>query len=39
MLQKHFEEITDERELWKIKHDMVEIIVMTIYAVIGGCDA
>lgn len=39
MLQKHFEEIKDDRESWKIKHDMVEIIVMTICAVIGGCDA
>lgn len=39
MLQEYFEEITDERKPWKIKHNMLEIILMTICAVAGGCDA
>lgn len=38
-MQEYFEEITDEREPWKIKHNMLEIIIMTICAVAGGCDA
>lgn len=38
-MQQYFEEITDKRSPWKIKHKMTEIIVMTICAVTGGCDS
>ena len=39
MLQAYFEELTDPRAPWKIKHNMIEVIVMTICAVVGGCDS
>lgn len=38
MIEKYFEEITDQRQPWKIKHNMLEVIVMTIIAVMSGCD-
>ncbi len=38
MLQTYFETLTDERQTWKIKHNLLEIVVMTICAVITGCD-
>ena len=38
MLQSYFETLTDERQKWKIKHNLLEIVVMTICAVIAGCD-
>jgi predicted transposase YbfD/YdcC len=39
MLQKHFEAISDPREKHKIKHNLLEIVIMTICAVVAGCDA
>lgn len=39
MLQEYFEEIRDQRAQWKVKHNMTEVIVMTICAVAGGCDS
>lgn len=38
MFQTYFETLTDERQNWKIKHSLLEIVVMTIYTVITGCD-
>ena len=38
MMQKYFENIKDPRQGWKIEHNMMEIIVMTICAVISGCE-
>lgn len=38
MIEKYFGEITDNRQAGKIKHNLLEIIVMTICAVIAGCD-
>ena len=39
MLLDYFTELTDPRQPWKVKHDLLEIVVMTICAVIAGCDA
>ena len=38
MLQRHFENIEDPREAGKVDHNLLEIIVMTICAVISGCE-
>ena len=38
MIEKYFEEITDKRQPWKVKHNLLEIVVMTICAVIAGCE-
>lgn len=38
MIQKYFEEITDKRQQGKIKHNLLEMVVMTICAVIAGCE-
>lgn len=38
MLQEYFAEITDPRQQVKVKHKLLEIVVMTICAVIAGCD-
>lgn len=38
MLQKHFKGLTDNRQPGKIKHNLLEIVVMTICAVIAGCE-
>ena len=38
MLQKYFETIRDSRQVWKIKHNMLEVIIMTICAVVSGCE-
>jgi len=38
MLKEHFEGLTDDRQSWKVKHNLLEIVVMTICAVIAGCD-
>ena len=35
-MKKHFERITDPRQSWKIEHNLLEIVVMTICAVISG---
>lgn len=37
MLQEHFREIDDKRQEGKVKHNLLEAIVMTICAVIAGC--
>lgn len=39
MIQKYFETITDNRQEWKIKHRLHEIIIMTICAVVAECEA
>lgn len=39
MIAEYFSGIEDNREPWKVKHSMLEIIVMVITAVAGGCDA
>lgn len=39
MIQEYFENITDKRQGWKIKHNLLEIIIMTICAVIAECEA
>lgn len=39
MLQEYFETITDNRQEWKIRHNLHEVIIMTICAVIAGCEA
>lgn len=38
MLQTYFETLTDERQCWKVKHNLLEIVVMTVCAVIAGCE-
>lgn len=38
MMREYFGSVTDNRQSWKIKHNLLEIIVMTICAVIAGCD-
>lgn len=38
MMRKYFGDLTDTRQQGKIKHNLLEIIVMTICAVIAGCD-
>jgi hypothetical protein len=37
-MKKHFESITDPRQPWKIDYNLLEIVVMTICAVISGCE-
>ena len=39
MIKQYFEELTDKRQTHKVKHNMLEIIIMTICAVIAGCEA
>lgn len=39
MLMEHFTSLTDTRQAGKVKHDFLEIVVMTICAVIAGCEA
>ncbi|MCL1969904.1 MAG: transposase family protein [Candidatus Bathyarchaeota archaeon] len=34
-MKKHFEEINDPRQPWKTNHNLHEIIIMTICAVIS----
>lgn len=38
MLREYFRELSDSRQAGKVKHNLLEIIVMTICAVIAGCD-
>jgi predicted transposase YbfD/YdcC len=38
MLQKYFETLTDGRQTLKVRHNMLEIVVMTICAVTIGCE-
>ena len=37
-MKKYFEEIRDPRQEWKVEHDLLEIIIMTICAVISGLE-
>lgn len=37
-MKEHFENITDPRQPWKVDHNLLEIVVMTICAVISGCE-
>jgi predicted transposase YbfD/YdcC len=38
MIQKYFETIEDRRQAGKIKYNMLEVIIMTICAVVSGCE-
>jgi len=38
MLQKFFETLSDNRQQAKVKHNLLEIVVMTICAVTIGCE-
>ena len=38
MLQEYFSGLTDVRQSGKIRHNLLEVVVMTICAVIAGCD-
>jgi hypothetical protein len=35
-MKEHYEKITDQRQPWKTNYKMLEIIVMTICAVVSG---
>jgi predicted transposase YbfD/YdcC len=37
-VKEHFEEITDPRQPWKTDYNLLEIVVMTICAVISDCE-
>ena len=37
-MKEHFESISDPRQTWKVEYKLLEIIVMTICAVISGCE-
>lgn len=37
-MKEYFENITDPRQPWKVEHNLLEIVVMTICAVISGCE-
>ena len=37
-MKKFFETIIDKRQPWKVKHNLLEIVIMTICAVISGCE-
>ena len=37
-MKRHFEKIKDPRQPWKTEHNLLEIVVMTICAVISGCE-
>jgi len=37
-MRKYFESIADPRQPWKVEHNLLEIIMMTICAVISGCE-
>jgi len=39
MMQEYFENITDKRQGHKIKHNLLEVLVITICAVIAECEA
>ena len=39
MLQEYFEGINDPRQEWKVKHKLLEIIIMVIAAVTAECEA
>jgi predicted transposase YbfD/YdcC len=37
-MKEHFETISDPRQPWKIEYSLLEIVIMTICAVISNCD-
>jgi predicted transposase YbfD/YdcC len=37
-MREHFEDITDPRQPWKVDYNLLEIVVMTICAVISDCE-
>jgi len=37
-MREHFEKIKDPRQAWKVEYSLLEIVVMTICAVISGCE-
>lgn len=37
-MKEYFEGIKDPRQAWKVNHSLLEIIVMTVCAVISGCE-
>jgi len=37
-MKEYFENIGDPRQAWKVDYDLLEIVVMTICAVISGCE-
>jgi len=37
-MMKFFEKITDPRQSWKVLYNLHEIVVMTICAVMSGCE-
>ena len=39
MILNFFEELTDKRQPWKIKHNLHEIVIMVICAVVAECEA
>ena len=39
MLKEYFEGIDDPRQAWKVKHKLIEIIIMVIAAVTAECEA
>jgi predicted transposase YbfD/YdcC len=39
MLRTHFEILTDPRQPWKVKHNLLEAIIMVICAVVAECEA
>ena len=39
MFSEYFADLTDSRQAGKVKHNFLEIVVMTICAVIAGCEA
>ena len=39
MLREHFEAISDPREQHKVKHSLLEVIIMVICAVVAECEA
>jgi len=39
MIEKHLEKINDPRQSWKIRHNLHEVIIMTICAVVAECEA
>lgn len=37
-MKKYFEHLTDPRQSWKTEYNLQEVVVMTICAVISGCE-
>jgi len=39
MIERYLENINDPRQAWKIRHNLYEVIIMTICAVVAKCEA